>query len=79
MDDWQRFEKNNATIALNIFYIKEKEILPAYISKHNWNCQKLYYKDYKRRKRRVALSCSKKTICVIIFKKLQIIRVNFMV
>ena len=35
MDDWQRFEKNNATIALSIFYIKEKEILPAYISKHN--------------------------------------------
>ena len=35
MDDWQRFEKNNATIALNMFYIKEKEILPAYISKHN--------------------------------------------
>ena len=28
-------EKNDPTIALNILYIKEKEILPAYISKHN--------------------------------------------
>ena len=27
--------KNNPTIALDILYIKEKEILPAYISKHN--------------------------------------------
>ena len=27
--------KNNSAIALNIVYIKEKEILPAYISKHN--------------------------------------------
>ena len=31
IDDW----KNNQTIALNILYIKEKEIYPAYISKHN--------------------------------------------
>ena len=29
------FEKNNLTIALNILYIKEKEILAAHISKHN--------------------------------------------
>ena len=35
LDDWKRFEKNNSAIALNILYIKEKEILPAYISKHN--------------------------------------------
>ena len=33
--DWKRFEKNNPAIALNVLYIKEKEILPAYISKHN--------------------------------------------
>ena len=39
-DDWKRFEKNNPTIALNILYTKEKEILPAYISKHNWTCEK---------------------------------------
>ena len=42
------------TIALNILYFKEKEILSAYISNHNWTS------DSKRRKRRTALSCSKK-------------------
>ena len=35
IDDWKTFKKNNPTIALNIVYIKEKEILPAYISKNN--------------------------------------------
>ena len=29
IDDWKTFEKNNLTIALNILYIKEKEICPA--------------------------------------------------
>ena len=38
IDDWKTFEKNNPTIALNILFIKEKEIRPAYISKINWNC-----------------------------------------
>ena len=33
--DWKTFDKNNLTIAVNILYIKEKEIYPAYISKHN--------------------------------------------
>ena len=40
IDDWTTFEKNNLTIALNILYIKEKEILPAYISKHNSTSEK---------------------------------------
>ena len=31
----KRLRKNNPTIALNILYTKEKEILPAYTSKHN--------------------------------------------
>ena len=34
LDDCKIFEKNNPTTALNILYTKEKEILPAYISKH---------------------------------------------
>ena len=34
------FVKNNSTIALNILYIKEKEICLAYISKINLNCEK---------------------------------------
>ena len=40
IDDWKTFEKNNSTIALNILYIKEKEICPAYISKINSNREK---------------------------------------
>ena len=34
------FEKNNLTIALNLSYLKEKEIYAAYISKHNSNHEK---------------------------------------
>ena len=40
IDDWKTFEKNNSTIALNILYIKDKEICAAYISKINSNCEK---------------------------------------
>ena len=40
IDDWKNFEKNYPTIALNILYANEKEILPAYISKHNSTRQK---------------------------------------
>ena len=43
LDDRKKFEKNNLTIALNILYIKEKEILPAYISKHNSTREKQFY------------------------------------
>ena len=35
IDDWKMFEKNNTTTALDILYIKEKEIYQAYISTHN--------------------------------------------
>ena len=35
IDDWKTFEKNNLTIPFNILYIKEQEIYPACISKHN--------------------------------------------
>ena len=38
--DWIMFEKNNLPIALNILYIKEKQICPANISKINLNCEK---------------------------------------
>ena len=58
--DWNMFEKNNPTIALNILYTKEKEILPDYISKYNLTCEKKTINDYKRRKRRMEISCSKK-------------------
>ena len=35
IDDWKTLEKSIPTIALNILYLKEKEILPVYISNHN--------------------------------------------
>ena len=31
IDDWKTIEKNNPTIDINILYIKQKEICPAYI------------------------------------------------
>ena len=67
IDDGKTFETNNPTIALNILYIREKEICPAYISKINSNCKKKNYSinDSKRRKRRTVLSCSKKTVYII--------------
>ena len=36
-EDWNTFEKNNKSIALNIFYVpySTKQIMPAYISKYN--------------------------------------------
>ena len=34
------FENNSLTVALNILYMKEKEICPDYISKINSNCEK---------------------------------------
>ena len=40
IDDWKTFEKNNLTVSLNILYIIQKEICPAYISKINSNCEK---------------------------------------
>ena len=38
--DWKTLEKNDPVIALNILYIKEKEICAGYISKINLNCEK---------------------------------------
>ena len=34
IDDWKTLRKNNLIIALNILYIKEKETLSGYTSKH---------------------------------------------
>ena len=36
--DWKTLEKNNWTVALNILYIKEKEICPADILKISSDC-----------------------------------------
>ena len=36
--DWKKFEQNNKTIALNIFFVpyNTKQIRPAHISKYNY-------------------------------------------
>ena len=34
-NDWEKFVKNNVTIALNVLYAKKEQIYPAYVSKHN--------------------------------------------
>ena len=39
-DNWKKSEKNNVTIALNVLYAKKEKIYPAYVSKHNSNCEK---------------------------------------
>ena len=40
IDDWKTIEKNNPTTDINILYIKQKEICPAYIQKINSNYEK---------------------------------------
>ena len=39
-ENWKKIEKNNLTIALNVLYLKKEKIYPAYVSKHNSNCEK---------------------------------------
>ena len=62
-DDWKKFEKNNVTIAPDVLFAKKEKIDPAYVSKHNSNCEKKIIHGFKRRQ--MALSCSKKTISII--------------
>ena len=40
IDDWKLFEKSNPTITLNVLYIKERDMHPAYITKINSSCEK---------------------------------------
>ena len=37
---WEKSEKNNVKIALNVLYAKKENIYPAYVWKHNSNCKK---------------------------------------
>ena len=56
----KKIEKDFVTIALNVLYAKKENIYPAYVSKRNSNCEKqaVFLNDSKRRK--MAISCSKK-------------------
>ena len=38
-DDWEKFDENNVTMALNVLYAKKEKYL-AYVSKHNSNLEK---------------------------------------
>ena len=38
--NWKKFEKKNVTIALNVLYAKKEKIYPAFVSKHNSDCEK---------------------------------------
>ena len=64
--------KNNVTIALKVLYAKKEKRYPAYVSKHNSNCEKeLILIIISNREGRevgrtaMALSCSKKIISII--------------
>ena len=39
-DDWKKFEKNNVTLAFDVLYAKKEKLYPAYVSKHNLDCEK---------------------------------------
>ena len=75
IDNWKTFEKNNPTIALNILYIKEKGTSSAlsYNISLSYKISQIlirikkknFSNDSKWRKRKMALSCSKKIICNI--------------
>ena len=43
LDDWKTLAKSNPTIARNILYTKEEEILTAYISKHIQPAKNKYF------------------------------------
>ena len=58
------FKRNNPTTALNILYIKEKEICPGYISKNQIVKNIILLMISNEEKRKLALSCSKKIICI---------------
>ena len=61
-NNWNKFEKDNLTIALNVLCVKEMDIFSAYISKHNSKHEKqiifFYFNDSTRRT--TTLSCSKR-------------------
>ena len=64
INDLKRFEKNNPTIALNILFTNEKQILQAYISIHNSNREKQIFLLMIPNKKtgKITLFCRKKVL-----------------
>ena len=61
-DDWNKFEKNNVAIALNVLYAKKEKYILLMFQNITQIVKTSYsFNDFKRRKR-MALSCSKGTI-----------------
>ena len=59
-DDWQKLEKNNVKIALNVLYVKNEKIYPAYVSKHNpTRGKQVIFLMISIKKKTMKLSCSK--------------------
>ena len=73
IDYWKKFERNNLSIVVNVLYIKEMEIYPAYISKINFNYEKqiILLMIPNEEKKILALSCGKTIICIIEKSKLK--------
>ena len=48
-NDLKKLERNNVTIALNLFFLsgkkkkKKKKKIPVNVSKHNLDCKKLFF------------------------------------
>ena len=78
--DWKSFGKNNLTIVLNILYIKEKEILPGYISKHNSTFEKqIILLMIRNEKKEGWHYLAVKKLSALLYRKPQKIRVIFIV
>ena len=81
LDDCKTFEKKNPAIALNILYINEKEICPAYISKINSTCEKqiIILKIPNKEKEGCHYLAAKKIICIITWNSLRMIFIAWIV
>ena len=75
---WKRFKKEPPTIAPNVLYIKEKEILPVYISNHNFKIQIILLIISNKGNKGWHYLAVKK-LSILLHKKLQIIRVILIV
>ena len=63
--DWKKIENNNLTTVLNVLYVKNVNIYPAYVSNHNAKCEKHIIILMISKRKRITLYCSKKVISII--------------
>ena len=58
----EKILKKTPTISLNIFYIKDREICPAYISKTNRIVKNKWFSNDPKQRKKLALSYNKNII-----------------